>query len=78
MSTISREEVLALLKKQESKISKSAIADPNLRLFTNDEQRYKAYRWYCLKNIVLKVAAILAGATAIGGGIIEVFRSGFM
>ena len=52
----------------EPKLSKSTISDPNLKLFVNDEYRYKAYRWYCLKTILLKLGVILAGTvTAIEG-----------
>jgi hypothetical protein len=59
----------------EGRDDKSKVSDPNLTLFSNDEYRYKAYRWYCLKNIVLKVAAIVAGSTALGSGIIEIIRN---
>ena len=77
MSNITREQVEALLKKQD-KIAKATVSDPNLKLFSDDQFRYKAYRWYCLKNIVLKVSAIAFGATAIGGGIVEVIRNGLL
>ena len=53
---------------QIAKIDKSKVSDANLALFTNDEFRYKAYRWYCLKTMVLKFGVILAGTiTAIEG-----------
>ena len=43
-------------------------ADPNLSLFRDDEFRYKAYRWYCLRTLILKLGVILAGTvTAIEG-----------
>jgi hypothetical protein len=59
----------------ESGKDKSKVSDPNLTLFVDDEWRYKAYRWYCLKNIVLKVGAIIAGSTALGSGLIEIIRN---
>ena len=56
------------MSQQIGKIDKSKISDPNLALFSNDEFRYKAYRWYCLKTMVLKFGVILAGTiTAVEG-----------
>jgi hypothetical protein len=54
---------------------KSKVSDPNLNLFVDDEWRYKAYRWYCLKNIALKITAIIAGASPVMAGIVEVIRN---
>ena len=50
---------------------KSKISDPNLQLFTQDEWRYKAYRWYCLKSIALKIGVILSASVA---GIEAIFQ----
>ena len=54
---------------------KSKISDPNINSFTNDEWRYKAYRWYCLKNIVLKLGAMIVSGTTLGAGLIEIVRN---
>ena len=57
------------------KEKKSKVSDPNINAFTDDEYRYKAYRWYCLKNIVLKLGAMVISGTALGGSLIEIIRN---
>jgi hypothetical protein len=58
-----------------TKVTQQEIADPNLRLFTNDEYRYKAYRWYCAKRIILKLGVILSGAVTAVGGLMQLIES---
>lgn len=43
---------------------KKINADPNLALFNEDEYRYKAFRWWCARDTILKVSAIVSGSLA--------------
>ena len=56
------------------KSKKAKVCDPNIQAFVEDEWRYKAYRWYCLKNMILKATAIIISGYPIGGALIEVIR----
>jgi hypothetical protein len=56
-------------------VTQKEVADPNLRLFSNDEYRYKAYRWYCAKRIILKLGVILSGAITAVGSLMQLIES---
>jgi hypothetical protein len=51
------------------------LPDANLALFTDDVQRYKAYRWYTLRTITLKIGVIIAGASTALGGIFKLIEA---
>jgi hypothetical protein len=56
-------------------ITKAKVSDPNLQLFIDDEWRYKAYRWYCFKSVFIKGVAIIAGASPLVAGFVELVRN---
>ena len=61
-----------------AKAKKSKISDPNLNLFVDDEWRYKAFRWFCLKNVILKGIALFVSAIPAGQALVEVIRNAYL
>ena len=68
-------ERIADLESNKDKGVKIHVSDPNLQLFTDDQWRYKAYAWYCLKHIFIKGIAIIASALPLIAGFVEVIHN---